>query len=195
LGNEGKYIIFGRPAFISHIKWQPRKLQHLDGNTDAGVYSLDYDPNLTILYRIKYNSEWSQLYVKKELSENNYSFENCNKFKFFDAGNLFVGYYWPDSDFLETDFGINNDSDINNFIGELKNNEIFTDNIYYLLKNPFGEPWDFNGFIGYIYGFFQDIPNLAFPGTVWKNNDGLYYLVMDNRLFAISIDWLNKSGY
>jgi hypothetical protein len=195
LANEGKYIIFGERTFISHIKWQPKKLRHLNGKTDTGVYSCNHDPDLAILYRIKYNSEWSEIYIKKELAGNNYSFENCNAFKFLDTKSMFTGYYQANIEYLEDVIGINNDIDIKNFIEEIKKNEIFTDERYYFLKNPFDLTAGDNGFIGYIYGFFQNVPNLAFPGTIWINNDGLYYLVMDNRLFNINIDWLKKLGY
>jgi hypothetical protein len=195
LADEGKYIVFGEKSFISHIRWQPRKLRHLDGNTDAGVYSCNNDPNLTILYRIKYNSEWSEIFIKKELSGKNYSLENCNSFKFFDTKNPFYGYYFPSVDYLDVNIGISNNDDINEFLEEINNNEIFMDKTIVILYNPFDIMAGNNGFIGFVYGFFHDIPNLAFPGTVWINDDRQFYLVMDERVFNISINCLKKLGY
>jgi hypothetical protein len=189
--HERKYLIFGERSFISHIKWQPRKLQHLNGNIDAGVYSCNHDPNLAILHRVIYNSEWSEIYIKKELSGNNYSIENCNSFEKFGINRTISGYHRVDIDCLETDIGIKNDTDVKKFIEDLKKNEIFNHEDYKFSRTLF----DNNGFIGYIYGLFQDIPYLALPGKIWIKDDGLYYLEMDDRLFTISIDWLKKIGY
>jgi hypothetical protein len=195
LAHERKYIILGERSFVSHIKWQSRKFQHLNGNINAGVYSCNHDPNLAILFRIKYNSEWSDIYIKKELSENNYSIEDCNSFKNFDIKRTISGYHRDENSYFETDFGIKNDIDVKNFIEELIKNEIFNLEDYNYSRTLFDERTNDNRFIGYVYGLFQDIPYLALPGEIWINNDRLYYLVMDNRLFNISIDWLKKLGY
>jgi hypothetical protein len=195
--NEGKYAVFGERTFISHIMFQPRKLKHMDGNTNTGIYSINNDPDLTILHRIKYNSEFYELYIRKELSQNDYIFENCNSFKFCETKNQFTGYYFLTNEYLislESISGIDNDDEIKIFVEDIKNNEINTDeHILSILKNPFDTGNE--GFVGYIYGFFNEIPNLAFPGTVWIDDDGVYYLNMDKRMYKISIKWLKKLGY
>ena len=193
---EGKYIIFGEPNFISYIKWQPRKLQHGDGKTNAGVYSINDNADLNILYRIKYNSEWSELYIKKELSINNYELENCNYFIFIDTITPFIGYYDADIKSINKGFGINENIEIIKFMEYLNNNEIFDYEIWGLLRNPFHAIDRSDGFAGYIYGFFDEIKNIAIGGTVWLNkNDELFYLVMNRRLFLLNIEWLEKLGY
>ena len=195
LADEGQYIIFGERDFISHIMWQPRKLRHLDGNTNAGLYSVYNDPNYIILYRIKWNSEWSEIYIKKEFSELGYSYENCNFFGFFDTGDPFAGYYRVSIEYLNPQIGISKNEDIYNFLEYLKNNEIKEFEYTGLLRNPFTRNFEINGFVGYIYGFFDKIPNLAFPGIIWENDDGQYFLVIDRKMFSINIDWLRKLGY
>jgi len=196
LANEGKYIILGERNFISHIKWQPRKLQHLSGNTNAGVYSINNDSDLTLLYRIRYNSEWYELYIKKELSKYNYELENCNSFKFIDTGSTFAGYYRANIEYMNEDIGINNNIEIKEFIKYLNNNEIFDYEIRSIQRNPFNIMDQDNGFIGYIYGFFNEIENIAIGGTVWQNKDDkLFYLVMNRRLFLLNVEWLEKLGY
>jgi hypothetical protein len=196
LAGEEIYVLFGERSFVSHIMWQPRKLRHLGGNIDAGVYSINHDPNQTILRFLKYNSEFGYIYLKKELSGNNYSFTDCNSFKFFDTGSTFAGYYRANIEHLEVNIGIDKAEDVNNFVENIKSNEIYTNKKFInFLINPFDVKAVNDGFIGYIYGFYQEIPNLAFPGTVWTKENGLYYLVMDRRIFNISIEWLRKLGY
>jgi hypothetical protein len=196
LAGEEEYILFGERSFISHIRWQPRKLRHMNGDKDAGIYSINHDPDLVILYYLRYNSEFAYIYIKEELSKKGYSFEDCISFRFFDTKSAFFGYYRANIEDLKTVIGIENDVDIKSFLENLKNGEIFVDEYYInFLRNPFDAKAGNDGFIGYIYGFFQNIPYIAFPGTVWTKEDGLYYLVIDRRIFTISIDWLRKLGY
>jgi hypothetical protein len=195
LSNEGKYIVFGEKAFISHIRWQPRKLRHGDGNTNTGVYSINNDPDLIILYRIKFNSEWAELYIKNELSVNNYEINNFNSIKFADTGNTFVGYYRANTKYLNKNIGLYNINEIKEFIEYLNNNEIFDYEIRSIQRNPFNIMDQNKGFIGYIYGFFNDIPNIAIGGTIWLSDDELYYLIMDRRMFLMNSEWLKKLGY
>jgi hypothetical protein len=194
LANEGKYAVFGEKTFISHIRWQPRKLRHLGGNINTGVYSINHDPNLTVLYRIKFYSEWSELYIKRELSSNKYEMENISSIKFVGSGSTFPGYYRANPKYL-VDTGLNNNETII-FFEYLNNNEIFDYEIRNNHRNPFNIMDRNNGFIGFLYGFFDDIPNIAIDGTIWLNNaDGLYYLVMDRRMFLLNNEWLRKLGY
>jgi hypothetical protein len=193
--SEGKYFVFGERSFISHIRWQPKKLRHMGGNTDTGVYSFNNDPNLTLLQRVRFDSEWYEIYIKKELSENDYSFENCNLFKFVDTKNPRIIAHRLRLEYFQDIIGMYNDNDIKHFIEHIKNNEIFTDIIYNIRRNPFDEIDGDNGFIGYLFGFFEDIPYLVIPGTIWQKEDGTYWLIMDRRIFNISIDWLKKLGY
>ncbi|MDR1838997.1 MAG: hypothetical protein LBQ93_05355 [Treponema sp.] len=195
LAHEGKYFIFGESSFISYIKWQPRKLHHLGGNTDTGVYSFNNDPNLTILRRVKFNSEWSEIYIKKELTEIDYSFKNCILFKFADTKSPLIIGSRSRLEYLEGTIGIYKADDIKYFLEYIKNNEINTNEIYNYRRNPFDIMAGNDGFVGYIFGFFQYIPYLAFPGTVWQKDDETYCLIMDRKMYEINIDWLKKLGY
>jgi len=193
LANEGKYVVFGERTFISHIRWELSK-SIMDSSINTGVYSINNDPDLTILYRVKSRSEWYELYIRKELSENDYSFENCNSFKFFDTGSSFAGYHRASIEHIDMDIGIKDD-EIKHFLEDIKQNEVFIFVIFSFSRNPFDQTARNDGFVGYVYGFFDDLPNIAFPGTVWQNDDGLYYLVMNRRVFNINMEWLRRLGY
>jgi hypothetical protein len=188
LAGEGKYFLSEKPSFIYHIKWQPRKLRHLNASTDAGVYSIGNDPDLAILYRVWFNSEFSEWYIRKDLSANNHSFEDIDTLKFIHADR-------SNSEYFNIMEETGNIIDAENFIRDIMKNEIITDENYQYYRNPFDLTAGNNGRIGYIFGFFHDIPNLAFPGAVWKDNDGQYYLIMDRRKFSISIELLKELGY
>jgi hypothetical protein len=196
LASETEYVTFGEYSFISYIKGQPRKLGHGDGNTDAGVYSVYNDPNLTILYRVNYNSEWSDYYIKKDLLKNNLSFENCCSFKFIKTENGWFDRYWPDIYYLTSDVGIYEENIVNNFINDMESKKILDENYFSIFKSPPGTLFndDFL-FLGYIYGFFKNIPNLALPGEVYKGSDNLYYLTIKSNVYIIDINWLIKLGF
>jgi len=187
LAYEGKYVIFGERTFISYIRWQPKRLRHM-GEIKTGVYSINNELELTVIYRIKFNSEFYELFIKNELANNNYSFENSNKIKFIDASSSFT-----DIKILELDSVISNENEIKLFMEHIKNNEIYTDNEWLnFRRNPFNVMDGRKGLIAYIFGFFNDIPNIAFPGSIWLSDDGLYYLVMDRKLYNINVEWLEK---
>jgi hypothetical protein len=167
----------------------------LPKDINIGLYSLNNDPNLLICTYIR-TDEHYDVYIKKELSINNYSFEDCHSFKFIETKNHFHGYWGVNNEFLKGIIGLDKANDVNNFIEDIKSNEInWDDKFKYLLRDPYDITSGNKGFIGNIYGFFLDIPNLALPGTVWKEYDGLYYLVMGWKIYNISIEWLRKLGY
>jgi hypothetical protein len=178
---EGKYYIVGEQTFISHIRGQPKKLQHMGVSVNAGVYSCNNDPCLKILYRIRYDSEWYELYIKKELSKNNYTFEGCDAFGFIDDESK------PDIKYFESNVTIKDEVEVKSFINDIKNNEssnLIKDQIYVLFS-------DYK-YIGSLYGIYNDIPYLIFPGSICKDNLEKYYLAADNKVYEFNSKWLEK---
>ena len=173
-----KYMYSGKSSFLSHLRFW-------NTNQKADVYSLNLDPELTILWCSQAKSEYAGLYIKKEFWENNYSnysLENCHTFKFISKKTKHA-HYWEIENHMEGTI----DNDVEIFINDIKKYEKTQDYLGYF--------WSFDNYIGSIYGYFSNMPALVLCGSVYINDVGWYYLEIDDRIFKLSIDWLKKMGY
>jgi hypothetical protein len=192
--SEGFFITFGERKLLGKIAGERTKLYHLGGSWETGMYSCD-DANLDILYRIEPDSEWGSYYRKASLPVIDLRIENCVRLEFIRQRKFFENNISPERSHIFCNDGIKTIDEINLFIKELKNQKSPQEAGLYDMITKENGMLENCYLLGYIYGYFDNVTNMAINFTVWSFNDLAYSVDTNFGRYVLSLEWLERLGY
>jgi len=181
LANEGILYYLGELEFVGSIQSEERPLQ-------AGMFAIKNSDNDNILIRRVPDNEWFSIYRKASFPKFDFSADNCIRLEFVSG----TGDIREDSIHTTCKGGICDESEITEFLSEVRAQENPHDaRLYDLIKKP-------NGMLencyvyGVVYGFFEEEPNLAIRMNITSYNDLSYSISIGENEYVLPENLLSK---
>lgn len=177
-----RYI--GVPQFAGPIQGEPETDHILTSIVTLGMRS--FKESDSILMRIDPDSEWYSLYRKASLPEYDFSLENCDRIEFTPIPEIPVNH----TQHITCGGGITDKDEIKLFISELKS-QLTPDEagLYDLVRQPDGA-FENCYLCAFIYGYFENEPNLVQCMWVKSYNDQAYSVMLGNDEYVLPTQWV-----
>ena len=177
-----RYI--GVPQFAGPIQGEPETDHILTSIVTLGMRS--FKESDSILMRIAPDSEWYSLYRKASLPEYDFSLENCDRIEFAPIPEIPVNH----TQHITCGGGITDKDEIKLFISELKSQPTPDEaGLYDLVRQPDGA-FENCYLCAFIYGYFENEPNLVQCMWVKSYNDQAYSVMLGNDEYVLPTQWV-----
>ena len=181
VGAEGRVGCFGKWEFVGHIEGEEKRLNHMDGATKTGMYSVDGSKDVMIRYFP--DNEFAFIYARKDLLKTGVSLDNC----------IMLGLVeWPLFNSDETAFQGNLITECEQFFNEIKSGPRAKEaGLYDLVIQPNG--YYKNCYLyGYICGIIQEDVNIVIPMVVTSFDDKAYSITIDDVEYVLPQEWFDR---
>ena len=186
LSNEetGTLRYIGVPQFAGPIEGEEATGKHLFSTYQTGMRS--FKESDSILMRRAPNDEWYSLYRKASLPEYDFSLENCDRIEFAPIPEIPVNH----TQHITCGGGITDKDEIKLFISELKSQPTPDEaGLYDLVRQPDGA-FENCYLCAFIYGYFENEPNLVQCMWVKSYNDQAYSVMLGNDEYVLPTQWV-----
>ncbi len=185
VGVEGEVYSIGKGEHLGYVAGEPTSSYHMGIAYTTGMFRIQGDDELRVLYRLAANNEWRAYYRRADLPALDLSLENCIRFEF-------IPYQEMSSRGCHRDCGdgITDPAELQAFLSEITAGKTAREaGLYELLTNDQGV-YDNCYVYGYVLGYFAEEPNLVVHLTVMSFHDLAYSITIDDTKYVLPEKWL-----